>query len=168
MMPDIDLQLGVAIKALESTIAPALTDDNPLASEQCQLAIATLAFVRARLPMQRRMLRAELGDTVALARRLSKAAGRPALEAAADRAATVLDDPACENEALAEAEARLASACTACIEAAENDDALTRLVVTAYARRVERGRAWVLPAGFELDPDSIPSLDTLLDPADNN
>ena len=55
MVPDIDLQLQVAIKALSDAIAPAVDPDDKMATEQLQLVIATLTMARERLPVERRM-----------------------------------------------------------------------------------------------------------------
>src|SRR3546814_19527781 len=51
MIPDLDLQLQVVIKALKDTVMPAVDPAHRMAIEQLGLSIATISLVRARLPL---------------------------------------------------------------------------------------------------------------------
>src|SRR3546814_16465351 len=51
MIPDLDLQLQVVIKALQDTVMPAVDPAHRMAIEQLGLSIATLSMVRERLPL---------------------------------------------------------------------------------------------------------------------
>ena len=66
MKPDIDLQLQVVQKALTDIISPAIDPDNQPANEQVQLCLHMLAIVRSRMPFQRRFVRSELKNNLAL------------------------------------------------------------------------------------------------------
>jgi hypothetical protein len=159
MVPDIDLQLQVVIKALESSILPALDAANPQAAEQCQLALATLAFVRQRLPLHRRLVRKELADNLALAQSLC---GAHDFTASTDCARSALEDAELDSAELAEVNATLLAELSAAVEASAGDREVAQRVIAAYKDRGERARAWFLPAGFELDEASIPTLNSLL------
>ncbi|MFT4585421.1 MAG: hypothetical protein ACI915_004297 [Gammaproteobacteria bacterium] len=163
MVPDTDLQLKVVIKALETTIAPALDPLDPLAAEQCQLAVATLSFIRSHLPLRRRLVRAELADNLALAGQLCASTRAGTLEPAIATASTALDDPDLDTTELVTVNADLLDALATVIDTSGCDREVARAVVAGWKDHARRGRAWTVSAGFELDPDSVTPIEQLLD-----
>jgi hypothetical protein len=82
---------------------------------------------------------AELRDYCALTRALLPLAGTPGRAPGDDRARELLEHGS-----------------------AEVRDATHRLVLDHSARQLLRERAWIVNAGFELEPDKLPPIDTLL------
>jgi hypothetical protein len=164
MVPDLDLQLQVAIKALRDAVVPAVDPSNRAAVEQLHLAIATLAMVRQRLPLAHRFARRQLEDALTLADALS-ALVPAALTAEAAAAHAALASAEADTAELEAACRDLNEATVAVIARAQDGparQAIDRAVLRASARPIERGRAWCLPAGFEPDPASVKPIDALL------
>ena len=167
MVPDIDLQLRVVIKALREVVAPAVDPNNRLALEQFHLSLATLGFVESRLPLVRKRVRRELQNAIDLAEAVATAAKQGAspikTEVIAARAALLdADVDTAEIEAL---KSRLLAAVSAAVNApsdAATDLALAKAVVAASKPQFDLTRAWGLPAGFEPEPAEVPPLDGLL------
>ena len=167
MVPDIDLQLRVVIKALREVVAPAVDPDNRLAIEQFHLSLATLAFVEARLPLVRQRVRRELKNAMALAEAavaVMKGGAAPiTAEVVAARAA--LGDADVDTGELEAHKSRLLAAVSAAVNAspdAATDRALAKAVVAASKPQFDLVRAWGLPSGFEPDPAQVPPLDDLI------
>jgi hypothetical protein len=162
MVPDIDLQLRVVIKALRDVVLPAVDSGNRLALEQLHLSIATLGMVEARLPLAGSRLRAELANAIALA----EAADAAALAAPLSAAKAVLEDPRADGRDLEIHKARLLTAVSTLVDGAPGDgaraDSLARAVVAASKPQFDLIRAWCLPAGFEPDPNEVPPIERLL------
>ncbi len=166
MVPDLDLQIQGAMKALADTVAPAVDPANRMAVEQLGLAIATLAMVRARLPLARRMARKGLDDALALAAELAAACGGiAALDASAARGRAVLADAAADTAEI-DAVAAEVKAAIAALLAAEAEGSRGAALDAVVFRRCGAGldlrRAWNLPAGFEPYPERLPTIESLL------
>jgi hypothetical protein len=162
MIPDTDLQLAVVIKALQSTVASALEETNPLAREQCQLAVATLGFMRERLPRRRRMVRMELRNSLALAEQLNARQTNQDLVACITTADVALANAELDSTELEAVTASLNVVIAAGVEASPNDREMALLVISATQKQAELARAWFAPGGFELDPTALRPLDELL------
>jgi hypothetical protein len=171
MVPDLDLQLQVALKALRETVAPAVDPANKVAIEQLHLSIATIAIVRDRLPQARRFARRQMTDALALADSVARAARTDpsidlaALDAALATGEALLVDPDAETADFEASNAIVTEATLAVINAAQNSAAIAAIdaaVLRASAPGIERGRAWFLSAGFEPDPTAIRPLAALL------
>lgn len=171
MVPDLDLQLQVALKALRETVAPAVDPGNRVALEQLHLSIATLTMVRERLPLARRFARRRLEDALDLAHAVAAAARKDAaldlaaLDATIAASPALLLDPVAETADFDAAIAAVTAATLTVIRAAQGGNAIAAIdaaVLTASAPTIERGRAWFLAAGFEPDPTAIRPLATLL------
>ena len=171
MVPDFDLQLQAAIKALRDTVAPAVDPANKVAIEQLHLSIATIAMVRDRLPLARRFARRRLEDALDLARAVAAAARTDAaidlagLDTAVAAGPALLADATAEIEHYEAANAAVTGATLAVINAAQTSAATGTIdvaVLKASAPAFERSRAWFLSAGFEPDPAAIRPLTTLL------
>lgn len=162
MVPDIDLQLRVVIKALRDVVAPAIDPGNRLAAEQLHLSIATLGMVEARLPLAGRRVRAELANAIAMA----EAADAAALAAPLSEARAALENPRADGRDLEMHKARLLTAVSTLIDDVPEDgartDSLARAVIAASKPQFDLIRAWCLPAGFEPDPDEVVPIEGLL------
>lgn len=171
MVPDLDLQLQVAIKALRDAVAPAVDPGNRAAVEQLNLTIATLGMVRERLPLAHRLARRRLADALALADALIAAAAvDPGLRVAAlaDEVAggrAALASPETDTAMLEGSYDRVNQATVALIAAAQGGPAraaIDRAVWQGSAPVIETSRAWCLPAGFEPDPKAVRPIADLL------
>lgn len=161
-----DVQLQVAQRALGEVVAPALEGAEKHVVEQLHLAMATLAFVKTRLPEARRYYRMELQSFMDLARdgaALARSA-RPdeaeALLAVVTVGASVLADPEADlaeydiaTRHLRDGLTRLSHLCvgTTC----QRD--LDRLVLDRSNSIMLQSRQWCSPLGFELKPDELPA-----------
>src|SRR3546814_11599500 len=92
MIPDLDLQLQVVIKALKDTVMPAVDPAHRMAIEQLGLSIATLSMVRERLPLAGLREWQDLAHAIALGRPTVVEVSSIALEQAIGDGAAWLDD----------------------------------------------------------------------------
>lgn len=169
MVPDLDLQLQVSMKALTDTVLPAVDQNNKMAVEQLQLVLGTLNMVRQRMPSARRFTRRLLEDAIATATTI-----KTDLEQAGDNASVLTDHIGRAQAALASPEldtveledfrAQLNSAMSATIAAAPEGVAirLGKHVLEGAKQPITRLRAWCLLAGFEPNAESLPALEALL------
>lgn len=163
MVPDLDLQLQVVIKALKDTVMSAVDPAHRVALEQLGLSIATLAMVRERLPLAALREWQDLADAIALGRAASAEASSTMLEQAIGEGAALLDDARPTPGARNAATRAILSAVSVAVREAEDDaTALMRAVVEASRPALDLARAWGKSAGFEPDPDEVPELATLL------
>lgn len=165
MVPDLDLQLQTAIKALSDNVKPAVDPADKVATEQLGLVIATLAMVRDRLPVQRRFVRRLLEDEIALAEAVGAATGRAdaiAAEVAAARAA--LADPERDAPEIEEVRGELTGRTVSLISeaGAAGLEVLTPIILKGAKLPLERLRAWSIPSGFEPYAAQLKTLETLL------
>lgn len=164
MVPDLELQLDVVLKALGEVVMPALPPTERIAAEQLGLSIATLGLVRSRLALEPRRSRAELANALALAEGIAALAAAPELHGALASGRALLADPNPQPGAFAEAVQCLSTLSSAAVDASEGEEgaAIDRMVVERSGPIFDLARAWGLPAGFEPDPDEVPPLDALL------
>lgn len=171
MILSFDTQLQVSLRALREVVGPALKDGEKQAAEQLHLAIATLDFMRQRLPYARRYFRLELegyiaqGLEVAALVRADQAALGDALAAAAAAGAAELGRPEAEVEDYILIIRKLRENISLAIAGAagkpyERD--LDRLIIRGQEKLVLGERAWCAPLGFEIKPEELPSLDRFL------
>ena len=167
MVPDIDLQLQAAIKALTDTVMPAVDPGDKMAVEQLGLAIATLGIVRQHLPLARRLARRALAHAVGMAAELASVGGENAAALVSPIAAAeaALADPEADVADIDGARGILNEAICAVVDGA-SDGPAARAVEAVVIRRsretTELARAWCLPAGFEPYPERLPSIESLL------
>ncbi len=165
MIPDLDLQLQSAIKALQDIVGPAVDPGNKMAAEQLHLTIATLAMVRLRLPMARRFTRRLLEDDVQMAGEVVNLLPPDSLGKQLAVARAALLSPELETGELEDIRAELNRTLASAISKIENPvtaAAIGKIVLEAAKRPIELHRAWCLPSGFEAYPDQIAPLETLL------
>ena len=105
MIQSFDVQLQVALRALGEVVAPALQGAEKHVAEQLHLAMATLSFIRTRLPEARRYYRMELLFYMELATAAAELA-QPCLPAESEDLVQIvssgeamLDDPEFKKDA---------------------------------------------------------------------
>ncbi len=164
MNQSFDVQLQVALRALEEVVAPALEGAEKHVAEQLHLAIATLNFVKIRLPEARRYYRMELRSYMRLAQDAIDLAS-PALPGQASVLAgaiaagrQMLDDPEADLDAyqaatsdLRDLIASLSDASARTRHAAELD----KLILDRSGAILTQCRQWCTPFGFELKPEEL-------------
>ncbi|WP_374414029.1 hypothetical protein [Novosphingobium colocasiae] len=161
MVPDLELQLAAATKALREVVAPAIDPANGVALEQLHLAMATVDFVRTRLPLRRRRVVRELENAHALAMQVA-AAGGGTLAALADEAQALLDSGA-DDAAMDALRLRILDAAEQAVAADPGNKDLSRAVLAVAQHQTDLARAWFAPMGFEVDPAGRPTLEQLLE-----
>lgn len=161
-----DVQLQVALRALGEVVAPALGGAEKHVAEQLHLAMATLSFVKTRLPEARRYYRMELRsfmDLASVAAGLAQAAqpaGAAELLASVAAGSTLLADPEADLADYDAATRNLRDALTRlshlCVGAACQQD-LDRLILDRAEAIMLQSRQWCSPFGFELKPEDLPA-----------
>ena len=155
---DFDVQLQVALRALNDVVAPALNDAEKHVVEQLHLAVATIGFVKARLPEARRYYRMELAQFIALATASAHAAGGDAsLEAAAREGEVALSGAETDIADYVAITRRLRDEVTALASRVQGEtrSRLDRLVIDKSGELLPQYRQWALPFGFELKPEAL-------------
>lgn len=156
-----DVQLQVALRALNEVVAPALGQAEKHVVEQFQLAIATLGFVRTRLPEARRYYRMELRHYADLGRDAAALADNSAmLDPLVATAEAMLADPEADIVDYERATRDLRDAVTMLIGRTAGSDAgrsLQRLILDRSGEMLPQYRQWASPFGLELKPDALPA-----------
>jgi hypothetical protein len=166
MVPDIDLQLSVVIRALKGVVWESVPTDNVSARENLRASIATLEFVLTRHSSQFARAAAELRNTLELAQRVAAIAADNGLDGALSAAQSVLDGTTTNDPRSFDAyRARLTRVICDCVERARDPTVkrhITEAIVLASKSQFNLTRAWCLPAGFEADPKRVATLEELL------
>ena len=127
--------------------------------------MATLGFLRQRLPEARRFYRHELGGYIGLAEALLAVAptelepSRGALVRLVQRAQGVLQHPEADLADFEEATRDLREAATRLADAAEGSPARAAIEAVILERSealIAQARQWCTPFGFELKPQGLP------------
>ena len=157
-----DVQLRVSLRALKDVVAPILAEAHAdkHAIEQLQLVIATLSFLKLRLPDARRFARAELRTHIALATGASDLAGGDTdLAAAIATADTVLADPEADTHDIETTTRALRDQVTAFYSRSIDKPfvrSLEDLILAVSGDHVDQCRLWCAPFGFEPKPETLP------------
>jgi hypothetical protein len=167
--------LAAAVKALTQVVAPSVDTRNPLAVEQLRLVAMYLDFLVQRRPQERRLAWKNLSLQHELARQASlligtafPAIGQRLLDAAA-RAEAQLRLPIAPASHWEQLHGEMAELLAEAIAAANGGgdtalrDALESLVVSHAKEQLLLHRAWFLPYGFEGRPESLPTLESMLE-----
>ncbi|MBB4631630.1 hypothetical protein [Sphingosinicella soli] len=164
MIPDLDLQLQVVIKALKDTVMPAVDPAHRMAIEQLGLSIATLSMVRERLPLAGLREWQDLANAIALGRATVAEVSSAVLEQAIGDGAALLDEARPAPGARTAATRAVLSAVSMAVREADDgsETALMRTIVEASRPALDLARAWSKSAGFEPDPDEVPEVVALL------
>jgi hypothetical protein len=174
MIQSFNNQLQVSIRALREVVAPALSSSEKQAVEQLHLSLATLEFMRTRLPYARRYFRMELEGYLDLARQVTEILAnelpkqKAQLESSIKLGKSELDRPTAENEDYLIVARQIRETISATIAEAVGKpfaQRLNALIIKTSEQQLLQERVWCLPFGFELRPEDLPSLEDML--ADN-
>lgn len=176
MVPDIETRLKAILRSLQEVIIPAIDPGKQLANDQANIVVGNLLMLLDQHDKQVHYELAEIRDYSALLKELIKElqgqlldkevldAGKALLEATAPVVKINLptyEKLSLQNRTLKECVDTLLR--TVLTDGQQDEIAATRKVVMQYAeRQLLRERAWLMKAGFELDPNQIPTLDALL------
>lgn len=157
---DFDVQLQVALRALEEVVAPALGGAEKHVVEQLHLAMATIGFVKTRMPDVRRYARMELTGLARLADdALACVGGDATLATASAKARALLADPEADTADYEAISRHLRDVVTAlgsrCADP-KAQAAIDWLVLDHGGTLLAQARQWTTPFGFELKPEDLP------------
>lgn len=160
MIYNFDAQLQGALRALEEVVAPALAGGEKHVVEQLAVAIATIGFVKTRMPEARRYYRSDLRGWIAFAQEAADIAGAfEPLDSARMDAESLLEDPEADLPAFEAASRRLADAATALSHLSVGQPFEPRLDAVIFSRaeaRIGQYRQWCSLFGFEIQPEKLP------------
>jgi len=174
MQPDTETRLKAILRSLQEVIIPAIAPDKKLAVDQANIVTANIGMLIEQHDKQIHYLLAELRDYRAFLQDLMEmsdhSASQPAQHACAtlEELAPVIDADLPLPSALAKVLTEVKAVVDNLVQHfLDHDDpqrvAAVEALTLKYARsQLLRERAWVAKAGFELEPDKIPSLDKLL------
>ena len=162
MIQGFDVQLQVILRALEEVVAPALSGAEKHVAEQLMLSIATIGFVKTRLPEARRFYRMELRSCIDLAQEAARIAGADSLACAIKHGESALADPEADIADFETASRSLRDGVTALSHASVGQPHQAQLdaaILEKSGALVAQNRLWCVPFGFELQPENLPKPD---------
>lgn len=173
MLPDIDTRLHAMLRSLKEVVLPAIDPQQRLALDQVNIIIGNLNMLIGQHDRQVHYLLAEMRDYSAMLRELAGLAATADAESESFLAeiepllAVDLPLPAQLVDSLRQLKGRVDARLQLLLDSAEPGTvSAAQQLVIKYARpQLLRERAWVVRAGFELEPDNIPTLDTLINGA---
>ncbi len=174
-----EIQITSMIKAMSDVILPAVDPNNKLAIEQSQLVIGMLSLMARQLPIQYRFDCDELERLLVSARRMKDVPAserdvetaqerlRGAESAGANVLARCKVDPAELLSSIRELQESLGGIVRSLGETSDTAAQLKaeRVILDMSREQLLRDRSMLVMQGFERDPASVPSLESLLDVA---
>jgi hypothetical protein len=154
MTPTVDERLASVVRSLTEVILPHLPPEASLAQEQVHLTIGHLQILRAQLDAVPGYEREELDDAVAIGSALAAGVSGGAETGAAVAGLAVAVDAADGADVRGQASA-INKAVDALVRAVSVDGgagakaALSTIILSHEAKRVEKDRRWFLPFGFD-------------------
>jgi hypothetical protein len=164
MIQSADVQLQVVLRALSDVVAPALASAEKHIVEQLHLSMATIGFVKTRLPDMRRFFRMELRAYRDLASEVANIAGADApalnadIRALVEQAQAALDDPekdTADYEIITRSLREAVTALATAVADAPSRRAVHQTILERHGSIADQARVWCLPFGFELEPDKL-------------
>lgn len=158
MIQSFDTQLQVVMQALSDVLAPALAAADKHVVEQLNLSLATLSFIKSRLPEARRYYRMELSSYLALAEEAVGIAGPHlgsecgAIREQISSGRVQLNSPEADVADYQAVTRRLREGIAALLNRADGQDddkKLNALILDKSERILNQYRLWCLPFGFE-------------------
>jgi hypothetical protein len=160
MIRDFDAQLQVVLTALQDIVAPALSGADNHVIEQLMLSIATIGFVKARLPEARRFYRMDLRSWIDLSKDAAQIVSVPDDMAKAMAAGVgVLTDPEADSADIEAISRQLRDHVTALSAAAVGQPYqadLEAVILETLGVLIAQNRQWTASFGFELQPENLP------------
>ncbi|MCK9505827.1 MAG: hypothetical protein M0Q95_16825 [Porticoccaceae bacterium] len=176
MIQTFDTQLEVSLRALQDVVAPALSGAENHVLEQFNLALATLSFLRQRLPYARGYHRLELQhfmDCSAAVRNLI-AADQPELATQMKTTESLgsqeLVRPEAEIEDYLLVARKLRELINDSVKMANGkpyEAELDAFVCRQQQAFLPAQRAWCAPLGLDTEADKLPSIDDVLSRSGN-
>ena len=163
MTPNPIIRLQSVVQTLEHVIVPAVDRENSLAIEQCGLVLAQLQMLIAHMPYIGEYHALCLADIVETSEAIGSPAGGGRTFAAADALGEAVDNSS-ECADASHAFHNVGRAIDALLRAVALDgDAgfrrdVEQKVLAFSQRQSRRSRAWFRDAGFDPDPDGLPTL----------
>lgn len=171
MQPGYDLRIQTMTKALVETVIPAIAPGNQAAAEQAHMVVGSLELLRQQIDYAHWFEVSDIRDMARLIRTLIDAADLPS-SAAADAAAAAALSEADRHEIalsrLRELNRQLRRAVSQLIDdafAADDPDVGRRvqaLVLVGSKRQIDRERAFVAAANFDVFPDNLKTIEQAL------
>ncbi|MEJ2409885.1 MAG: hypothetical protein P8Y58_12525 [Novosphingobium sp.] len=161
MVPDIDLLIGSALRAMKDVVAPAIPSEKGVAAEQAGLIIGVLSLLQQRVGFEGARSRKELEIAVELAEQLVPVLSDPgALKAGLEAARQGRDEAMDERKRDGIRKALLACLASAIDNEGDREaqDRLLRAVLNVSSRQTSLTRAWSLPSGFEPAANGVDPL----------
>ena len=160
MIRDFDAQLQVVLTALQDIVAPALSGADNHVIEQLMLSIATIGFVKARLPEARRFYRMDLRSWIDLSKDAAQIVSVPDDMAKAIAAGVgVLTDPEADSADIEAISRQLRDHVTTLSAAAVGQPYqadLEAVILDKLGVLIAQNRQWTASFGFELQPENLP------------
>ena len=170
MIQIFDTQLEVSLRAMRDVVAPALNDAESHVLEQFGLVLATLEFMRHRLPYARSFFRLELTHLLSLSEsvRALVADDQPALAAELCQieaaARNDLARPEIEIEDYLVVGRKLRELIGELIRLSNGksyEKQLDQLTLRNQKEFLPLQRAWCMPLGLDSRPDELPSIEEI-------
>jgi len=173
MIPDIEVQLQVAIKSLKDNVAPAVDKQNSLAQEQMHLSLATIEIALKHLPLVHGYVRKDIGEHIAIAKKLTDVCSREEdkslLRQGIAAAESALNNPELGfvqlQAAARELREKIGITIIEC-SATADAPAVEKTVLDMCGTTMGIARAWTKPHGFEPNPADVVDLEVQLGFAD--
>ena len=170
------LQLQTTLTAMRDVIVPAIDPANKVALEQAQLVIGMLVLLEKTLPLAYRYDRDELRRTLQLATTLQQSLADVEgehstlceLASSSAAAADVLDrakaDPFELEAAVGDLRAKIGALITEVYPRTHGSlqATVSGAVLASAKEQLIRERAWVVCQGWESDPSSLASIETVI------
>jgi len=161
MVPDVDLLLGGALRAMKDVVAPAIPQDQGVAAEQARMVIGVLSLFRRRVSFENARSLKELEIAVELAEHVVLVLSNPGALKAALEAARQGSDNAMNDKRRDAVRRSLLSCVATSIDGERNREAkdqLLRVVLDISAKQTSLARAWSMPSGFEPTSSDVDPL----------
>lgn len=171
MMQTFDTQLEVSLRALTGVVAPALANAGSHAVEQFNLTLATLGFIRQRMPYARRFHRLELQDLLDLAEEVGALICQDQQDLAAQLAGNGDEGKGALRSVEAEVEdylvvgRRMRELIAEAVQGSAGkpyERQLDELVLARQKAFLEVQRVWCAPLGLDPQAGELPSIEEVL------
>jgi len=152
MVPNVDLLIGAALRAMKDVVAPAIPPEQGVAVEQARMVIGVLSLLQQRVSFEGARSLKELEIAVELAEQLVSVLSDPDALKAELKAARQGSEEAIDERKRDSITKSLLSCLAASIDNEVNrevKDQLLRVVLQVSSKQTSLTRAWSMPSGFE-------------------
>lgn len=152
MVPDLDLLIGAALRAMKEVVAPAIPQEEGVAAEQARMVIRVLSLLQQRVGFEGARSLKELEIAVELAEQLVPVLSNPGALKAELEVARQGSDVGMNDKKRDAIRKSLLSSLAASIDMEDDREArdqLLRVVLKVTTKQTSLARAWSMPSGFE-------------------